>query len=172
MFVNLSDALTLQGKTVRFEVQTEPDHFEGVYGSFDITEKSPVSLTAVNTKTGEAKVEGSVRLTFATRCDRCLVDVPTTLDLQFERVVTAPDAGAEGEDSRQFMKGYQLDVDALVQNEIFVNWPVKILCKEDCRGICPKCGQNLNMGECGCDTFVPDPRMAVLKDIFESNKEV
>jgi uncharacterized protein len=70
------------------------------------------------------------------------------------------------------MEGFQLDLDALVQNEILVNWPVKILCKEDCKGICPKCGQNLNVGNCGCDTFVPDPRMAVLKDIFESNKEV
>lgn len=172
MLVNLSDALTLQGKTVQLEVQTELDRFEGVYGSFDITGKNPVSLTAQNTGAGEAKVEGKVRLTFATQCDRCLTEVPTVLDIEFERIVTSPDAGTEDEDSRQFMEGYQLDVDALVQNEILVNWPVKILCKEDCRGICPKCGQNLNMGECGCDTFVPDPRMAVLKDIFESNKEV
>lgn len=172
MLVNLSDALTLQGKTEQLEVQTESDSFDGVYGSFDITEKSPVSLTAWNTGDGKAEVEGNVRLTFATQCDRCLADVLTVLDIKFDRTVTSPDAETEDEDSRQFMDGYQLDVDALVQNEILVNWPVKILCKEDCRGICPKCGQNLNMGECGCDTFVPDPRMAVLKDIFESNKEV
>lgn len=172
MLVNLSDALTLQGKTVQLEVQTELDIFEGAYGSFDITEKSLVSLTAENTGAEEARVEGNVRLTFATQCDRCLTDVPTMLDIKFERIVTSPDAETEDEDSRQFMDGYQLDVDALVQNEILVNWPVKILCKEDCKGICPKCGQNLNTGECGCDTFVPDPRMAVLKDIFESNKEV
>lgn len=172
MLVNLSDALTLQGKTVQLEVQTELDSFEGAYGSFDITEKSPIILTVENTGADEARVEGNVRFTFATQCDRCLTDVPTMLDIKFERIVTSPDAETEDEDSRQFMDGYQLDVDALVQNEILVNWPVKILCKEDCKGICPKCGQNLNTGECGCDTFVPDPRMAVLKDIFESNKEV
>ncbi len=43
--------------------------------------------------------------------------------------------------------------------------------KDDCKGICPVCGQNLNEKECGCDTFVPDPRMAVIQDIFK-NKEV
>ncbi len=74
-------------------------------------------------------------------------------------------------DDQNFMDGFSLDVDALVHDEILMNWPAKILCKDDCKGICPVCGQNLNEGECGCDTFVPDPRMAVIQDIFK-NKEV
>ena len=70
------------------------------------------------------------------------------------------------------MEGYSIDTDALLRNEISLNWPVKILCREDCKGLCPVCGRNLNEGDCGCDTFVPDPRMAALKDIFERSKEV
>ena len=70
------------------------------------------------------------------------------------------------------MDGFHLDVETLVHNEILMNWPMKILCKEDCRGICPVCGQNRNQGDCGCDTFVPDPRMAVIQDIFNKSKEV
>ena len=50
--------------------------------------------------------------------------------------------------------------------------PVKVLCRPDCKEICKKCGHNLNDGDCGCDTFVPDPRMAAIKDIFNANKEV
>lgn len=172
MLVNLSDVLESQGKVVRTEVRTEFDSFESAHGILKITDKSPVRLEATNIGAGEARIVGNVQLTFATQCDRCLADVSTTLDIKFDRVVTSGDADTEDEDTKQFMEGNQLDVDALVQNEIYVNWPVKILCKEDCRGICPKCGQNLNTGACGCDTFVPDPRMAVLKDIFESNKEV
>ena len=70
------------------------------------------------------------------------------------------------------MSGYELDVDTLINNEILINMPVKVLCKEECKGICPVCGGNLNEKECGCDTFVPDPRMAAIKDIFNANKEV
>ena len=71
-----------------------------------------------------------------------------------------------------YMEGYHLNVDELINNEILLNWPVKILCREDCKGICPVCGSNLNKGECGCDAFVPDPRMAAIGDIFNANKEV
>jgi uncharacterized protein len=174
MLVNLSDVLTSQGKVLQQNVPFEPDRFKSTLGSFRITEKSDINFTASNIGTDKARIEGKVQFTFDTRCDRCLTEVPTELDISFERVVVSPDAeiDEDDEESRQYMEGYQLNLDELVQNEILVNWPVKILCKEDCKGICPKCGQNLNTGDCGCDTFVPDPRMAVLKDIFESNKEV
>ncbi len=70
------------------------------------------------------------------------------------------------------MEGYHLNVDELINNELLLNWPMKILCKEDCKGICKVCGKNLNDGACGCDDFVPDPRMAAIKDLFNANKEV
>jgi uncharacterized protein len=107
-------------------------------------------------------------------CDRCLAPVPVRIDLEFERDVYSPevDAGDDAEDNLDIMAGYQLNVENLVFNEILMNWPMKVLCKADCKGICKMCGKNLNLGECGCDTFVPDPRMAVIKDIFNANKEV
>ena len=74
----------------------------------------------------------------------------------------------EAADEMSFVTGYELDTDALVGNEILINWPMKVLCHEDCKGICTVCGKDLNDGECGCDTFVPDPRMAVIKDIFNA----
>jgi len=173
MLVNLSDVLTSEGKVEKVTVELEMTEFSAGLGSFSVTEKSPVEFTFTNIGVGKAKVEGNVKLTFATECDRCLAEVPTVLDLQFDRVVTAPDVTEDEEDERpDYMEGYQLDVEAFVYSEILINWPVKILCKEDCKGVCMKCGQNLNMRECGCDTFVPDPRMAVLKDIFNANKEV
>lgn len=174
MLINLSDVLTSEGRVETATAPLEMTNFTSRLGDFRITEKSPVTFTFTNIGVDKAKVEGSVKLKFETRCDRCLTEVPTTLDLKFDRIVTSPDVTSEDEedDDLNFMEGYQLNVETFVNNEILVNWPMKILCKEDCKGVCPKCGQNLNMGECGCDTFVPDPRMAVIKDIFDANKEV
>jgi uncharacterized protein len=71
-----------------------------------------------------------------------------------------------------YVEGCQLDVDRLIYGEILVNWPMKVLCREECKGLCKKCGQNLNQGACGCDQFVPDPRMAAFEDMFNNFKEV
>lgn len=173
MLINLSDVLTSEGKVMNITAPLEMTNFTSRMGEFSIMEKSQVTFTFTNVGDNKARVEGDVRLVFDTRCDRCLTEVPTILNLKFDRMVTSPDVTAEDEeDDQEFMEGYQLDVEAFVYSEILVNWPAKILCKEDCKGVCPICGQNLNMGECGCDTFVPDPRMAVLKDIFNANKEV
>ena len=75
-------------------------------------------------------------------------------------------------DGKNFMEGYQLNVEQLIYSEIIINWPMKVLCNENCKGICKICGQNLNEGMCTCDDFVPDPRMSGIKDIFNAYKEV
>lgn len=174
MLVNLSDVLTSEGKVNRVSVSLEMTSFASRLGRFLITEKSPVDFLFTNAGVNKAKIEGSVKLTFRTQCDRCLTEVPTSLVLVFDRTVTSPDGelSEDSDDDLSFMEGYQLNVETFVYNEILVNWPMKILCRPECKGVCPVCGRNLNEGECGCDTFVPDPRMAVIQDIFNANKEV
>ncbi len=174
MLVNLSDVLTSEGRKTRCSVELEMTSFTSKLGRFLITQKSPVDFTFTNDGMNRAKVEGTVELTFRTKCDRCLEEVQTTLMLEFDRLVTAPgvEVADEDGDDQDFMEGYQLDVEAFVYNEILVNWPMKILCRPDCKGVCMVCGKNLNEGDCGCDTFVPDPRMAAIQDIFNANKEV
>ena len=76
-----------------------------------------------------------------------------------------------GEDSSFADKNF-LDVEALIRNELLVQWPIRVLCKDDCKGICSRCGANLNIQTCDCDTTVPDPRMAAIRDIFSKFKEV
>lgn len=175
MLINLSDVLTTEGKVVREEIPLEMTVFVNGSGAYDIVGKSPVELTFTNIGIDKARVEGSCKLRFVAACDRCLTEVPVTLALDFDRTVVSPGTNAEDEETEDnlgVMDGYHLDTEALVYDEIIVNWPVKILCKEDCKGVCPVCGQNLNERECGCDTFVPDPRMAAIKDIFNASKEV
>lgn len=179
MLVNLSDVFASEGKQVHVDATLEMDSFKSKLGDFKITSKTPVHLIFTNNGVGKAKIEGNVELVFDTVCDRCLEEVPTVLTLEFDREVASPDTtpdssedGDDGEEDLDFMEGYQINVETFVYNEILLNWPMKILCKETCEGICKVCGKNLNEGDCGCDRFVPDPRMAAIKDIFNANKEV
>ena len=78
----------------------------------------------------------------------------------------------EALDEMSWLSGLEIDVEQLVCNEILLNWPIRVLCKEDCQGICSHCGVNLNKETCDCDTSELDPRMAAIKDIFSKFKEV
>ena len=173
MLINLSDVLASENRVEKLEAPLEMTSFDSRMESFPVVEKSPVSFTFTNIEEGKVRIQGNAEITFQAACDRCLTEVPVKLSLAFDRLVTSPDAEEDEDvDDKSFMEGYHLNIETFVYNEVIGNWPAKILCKEDCKGICPKCGQNLNMRDCGCDTFVPDPRMAVIQDIFNANKEV
>lgn len=173
MFIHLSDVFTSEGKQLDAEAELEMTGYDNGMENFEIVEKSPVTLSITHLETDKALIKADMQLTLRAACDRCLEEVPVNLDLHAERVVFAPERQTqEDADDQNFVDGYELDVEAFAHDMIIGNWPAKILCKEDCKGICPVCGQNLNVRECGCDSFVPDPRMAVIQDIFNANKEV
>ncbi len=174
MLVNLTDVFTKEGQVQELEVSYNADTFTNQLGTFLIKEKGPVVLKLSNIGQSKALVQGNVKLTFVFPCDRCLRDVDYTFELSFDSAVVSPEYAGDDvdDDTSELMEGYHLNVDELISNELLLNWPMKILCKADCRGICKMCGKNLNDGDCGCDDFVPDPRMAAIKDLFNANKEV
>ena len=175
MFVNLTDVFTNEGKQVTMQVESETEQISIGAEVFPVRDKTPVNLTFTNIGKGKVRIVGDTEMTFAMRCDRCLKPVEQMFILRFDREVFAPDmieSIPDGVQEQEFMDGFVLDVEDLLHNEIVINWPMKVLCKLDCKGICRQCGQDLNTGTCDCDTFVPDPRMAVIKDIFNGNKEV
>lgn len=174
MLVNVTDVFTSDGKVVAKEIPctiTEVRH-EGQ--TFPVKECGMISWKLTNTAPKKALVEVSVKLTAVLACDRCLSEVEYPFDLQIEREVVSPETAGpdELEEQEAFMEGYELNIDSLIDNEIMTSWPMKVLCRPDCKGLCPVCGKDLNTGACGCDTFVPDPRMAAIMDVFNANKEV
>ena len=182
MLINLTDVFTSEGKVKNISARYDQESFRYMGNDYPVSDKSDVSLTLTNIGTGCVLVEGKLELTLTIPCDRCLQSVNVPLSVAFTHQVLSPDIedaaskeisnDASFDDEQNFVSGYELDTDALINNEILINMPVKVLCREDCKGICPVCGHNLNEGECGCDRFVPDPRMAAIKDIFNANKEV
>jgi len=175
MLVNLTDVFTNEGQVQERTAVYDADTVHSPFGIVSIKEKHPVALRLSNIGQSKALVQGTAKFTFALSCDRCLGDVDYTFDLSFDTVVVSPEytgGDAEEEAASELMEGYHLNVDELIKNELLLNWPMKVLCREDCKGICKICGKNLNDGACGCDDFVPDPRMAAIKDLFDANKEV
>lgn len=174
MLINVTDVLLSENLILEKEVQIELQEVEYFQETYRIKEKSPVKLILSNISQGTASIEGTAQLTITVCCDRCLKQMDNTFELFFQREVIAPiEEMTEAAKMEQwFMEGYHLNVDELIYNEILINWPAKVLCKQSCKGICSVCGINLNESDCKCDTFVPDPRMAVIKDIFNANKEV
>lgn len=175
MFINLTDVLASENKVITVQPDIKLSNVRVGDEEFIVRESSPIRLILTNIGKGEARIEGKAEFVLDMKCDRCLKPTAQSFALDFSRDVYAPDklAGLSDEaEDQSFVEGYQLNVEDLLRNEIIINWPTKVLCKPDCKGICRQCGQDLNTGTCSCDTFVPDPRMAVIKDIFGGNKEV
>lgn len=162
--MNLTEFFNQEGKK---EVKELPFPLEK-FQNENIKNEPNLTLVLTNQGKGKAGIDGKARLDFLLSCDRCLKEVPEVVELEFSRTVYAPEAITDEEmkEDQQFMQEYELDLEALLEEELLMAWPSKILCKEDCKGICKKCGHNLNDGDCGCDDFVPDIRFANLMDIF------
>ncbi|MBR1389954.1 MAG: DUF177 domain-containing protein [Lachnospiraceae bacterium] len=175
MIVDLTDVCSCENKAVTKEVTIDTTSFQSKLGTYSFIEKKPFELHLVNEGNKRLLISGETDVMLAIPCDRCLELVPTEFHLSFDR--TLPLEEAEGskdeEDEREgYMTGFHLDADRLVCNEILINWPMKVLCRADCRGICKKCGTNLNLRACDCTKSEPDPRMAAIQDVFNKFKEV
>ena len=132
--------------------------------------------------TGDAHVTGEITddggymqmkleatLPFRTVCARCLSPVEDVFRMEFVRTVadegTRTDEQLEdnGDEDGGIQHG-KLDVDEELREDLILEFPMRILCSEDCPGLCPKCGKPLRDGDCGCPTVEIDPRLAVLKN--------
>ena len=162
--LNLTEVLTDDGKEIQREVDLGLEVLSYRFGDFAITRKTPLSLTVVNAGGGKLLLKGNTQLEVMIPCARCLEPVAVRLEIRFDTEIEA--------ENRDYIDGYNLNVDQLVHDEALLVWPERTLCREDCRGLCGVCGQNLNEGSCNCEPADLDPRMAKVLDIFSEFKEV
>ena len=173
MLINLTEYFEVQGRHAEIEVPYEAEKFNDGFKDYDIKSRENLKLSIVNIGDGKLQITGTMNVVLGGECSRCLEPVDVPISLSFEVSVVKPDGYHEVDDDEQyFMNGYELDAETLIDNEMIMSLPMKVLCKETCKGLCPVCGKNRNLGECGCDTFIPDPRMAAISDIFNAIKEV
>ena len=175
MILDLSRVLSEQHEPIEQSVPIEANVFRCEMGSFDLVRKSPLSLSIVYAGDKKLEIRGRGEVTAVIPCDRCLADVQVEIPLDFHKKASVDPEGADESeelDEANYIDGYSFDVEQLIYNELLVGWPTKILCSEDCKGICNVCGQNLNEGTCDCEDTGLDPRMSVIRDVFKNFKEV
>lgn len=115
-------------------------------------------------------VSGKICCVLQENCDRCGEKVLIPINVDFHESFTNlfeksnEDDGEEAE--IHFFTGDEINLLPYAEQAIFLVKPMKTLCKENCRGLCPQCGTNLNEKECSCDQSPIDPRLAVLADLM------
>lgn len=175
MLINLSELFSVDGKEKSYTPEIEMETFRGPVGEYPILSGGPVKLRIRNLGARRLLLEGTAKMTLSIPCDRCLepVECPFELELteELDMNLTDEERAAKLEE-QPYISGYYLDVDQLLGSELLLNMPMKVLCREDCLGICNRCGMNLNHGTCSCDQSSPDPRMSVIQDLFQQFKEV
>jgi len=112
---------------------------------------------------------------YRAECARCLEPVSGDFSVELERTVAAQGTLTEEQleanvDEYAVIEDGKLDLDETIREELLLSFPMRFLCEEDCQGLCPKCGKPKRLGDCGCPTFEPDPRLAVLAKLFDKNE--
>ena len=109
-------------------------------------------------------------LDYTSVCARCLKEIKDNLNINFEKTV-CEEGDLQNEDNDDYVEitDGMLDVDEALIEDIILNFPSKILCDENCKGLCPKCGKDLNCDSCSCVTKEIDPRLAPLLKFFDND---
>lgn len=164
--------------------QYQPDAFTLTGEDFRIV--APVDLKVRITKDAQkVRLAGRIRTTLETDCSRCLepfaVPVDAPLDLMFlpETGDAADQAGAaktekevrEDDVGVAFYQDETIDLGEMMRDEFYLALPMKPLCKDDCKGLCPVCGVNRNRETCACKAGWVDPRMESLKTLLKNHDE-
>ena len=163
----------LEGGKSDFAHVYQPEELNPVDERVQLTE--PAAVTGkVRLSGNEVFVNGHVETRAQVECDRCLktVELPVSADFALEYITGAEyeaNSGAaeltEAEMSVSVFDGEVIDVDEVVKEQILLAVPTRMLCREDCKGICPECGTDLNAGKCKCVKDDIDPRWAALKNL-------
>jgi uncharacterized protein len=161
----------LQGGKGGFAHVYNPDELNPIDERVTLTQ--PVEVKGnVKLAGNEVFVSGHVETQVQLECDRCLksVELPVSADFALEYISgsdyesSSAAALSEEELSVSVFDGESIDVDEIVKEQILLSVPARMLCCEDCKGICPECGIDRNTGECNCAPDEIDPRWAALKN--------
>ncbi len=165
MLLSLNKIIETPGATVPFS--TSVDLSDLCYGvSYPVSEPVRAEGQVRNTA-GVLVMTGSVETTIHGTCDRCASDFDREIHFPIDVVLVTELTNEENEDEWVFpLEGDSADLDDIVRTVFVLNLDSKLLCKEDCKGLCHRCGKNLNGGPCSCQKEL-DPRFAALKQLLE-----
>jgi uncharacterized protein len=170
----------LEREPLQFKLDFEPGAID--YGP-EITQRSPLAVEGradlIEENRGpraivqDIRLQGSYSGEFEVPCARCLEPVRNTLKGQFD-LLFRPLGADQGSSERSISASeteigyYQesgLTLEDVLREQVLLSLPARTLCREDCKGLCPRCGRDLNSEPCACDKAPADPRWSALSDL-------
>ncbi len=144
---------------------------EGVEAGAKIVGPINVAVQAQK-RSGGIAISGQLQGSAVMTCGRCLDEITEDISHPFsydclpqEAIVEEKEELTEDALGICYYSGEEIDITALVHEQVALALPMRPLCKEDCKGLCPECGANLNKGDCGCRKESVDLRLAALKNL-------
>lgn len=163
------------------KLEGKSDTFAHVYQPEDITlddegmrlTEAPEIAGSIKRSGEQVRLRGRVKAQAEIECDRCLTPINVPVDNEFDVTYIAAkeyaaDDRAELQEDDLNLSVYEdevIEVDNLVIEQVLLALPTRLLCREDCQGLCAACGLNKNIEACQCETKEIDPRWAALKDL-------
>ncbi len=170
MFISLQQ---LEQRPVGFKIDLPAGDIE-----FDskITQSSVLhaegTANLLNHALGEIRIQGKLNVSVSATCDRCLEGASFPIENQFDLVYMPAGESEGGEDEIDqgaievgFYEGNGLELNDVFREVVLLALPMRLVCSETCKGICPVCGRNRNQEECGCQVNAMDDRWSKLRSL-------
>lgn len=180
MYISVAALRDVPGRALPISFDVDGAELEAA-GS--VTFVGPVEVRGTLQAVGEFyRAEGTVKYSKSFICDRCLAEAALTETASFSEKFFQRNGPAGDESIRRPAKkgetelkgevetefdGDVIDLLPVISDTLVAIQPIQNLCRTDCRGLCSKCGHDLNLGDCGCDRRPVDPRLAALADFFK-----
>lgn len=164
MRVNISNIAKTHGASLEIKFNEVVPGLEALDEGYIFD--SPVNLEGrLANFGGMLKLKGVLNTLYTAKCFRCLKSMQCKIDVEInEDFIESEKAGV---DEAYTYEGNFLELDKAVKDNIILNLPVRQLCTEDCKGLCPQCGCDLNENKCECKDENINPQMEVLKNFFK-----
>ena len=163
--LNLLPVLNFEGKHLPIDVSVELPCRKG--DGFRILEPIPVKGEVCNVGGClELSLDGTAKM--ETLCDRCAEAFVTEVPFRAFEVIKkeTPDSVEDTDEDVILLTGSSIVLEDIIYSALILHLPAKMLCKEDCKGICPVCGKNRNTDVCKCEAETTDPRFDVLDQLL------
>ncbi len=171
MFLSVQE---LEVKKVRFDVAFPPGEIS--FSDVGLTQVTPLeaqgSAELLDNTLDEIEIQGRLQVRMGFDCDRCLEPAEYPVDSNFDlfyrpALEAAPEEAEihEGETEIAFYDGDGIELKEVLREYVLLSMPMQRICREECQGICPACGQNRNLVHCGCQAKPVDDRWAALKNL-------
>ena len=162
MRLNLSAIIEMPGSSLPFECELETDNLD--FPSVRAYPSRPHAEGRIYNEAGILRLVGTLTAEMICVCDRCGEEFESLKEMPLDATIV--EENPEDDPALFTLEGNELDLSALLSTCFILDMETKFLCREDCKGLCPKCGKNLNLGPCGCRKSL-DPRFAVLEQLLD-----